>query len=73
MAKAQLENGYTKIANELLEKACSTQLNTNEFRVFFAIVRLSENDCRQKLLAALGEKRAAKRLIRYSLYRKCAG
>ncbi len=41
MAKAQLENGYTKIANELLEKACSTQLNTNEFRVFFAIVRLS--------------------------------
>jgi phage replication O-like protein O len=41
MTKAQLENGYTKIANELLEKIYITQLTTYEFRVLLAIARFS--------------------------------
>jgi phage replication O-like protein O len=41
MAKAQLENGFTKIANELLEKIASSKLSQNEFKVLFAIIRLS--------------------------------
>ena len=41
MAKAQLENGYTRIANELLDKICALKLSQNEFKVFFAILRLS--------------------------------
>ena len=41
MAKAQLENGYTMIASELLEKICGFKLSQNELKVLFAIIRLS--------------------------------
>lgn len=41
MASPQLENGYTRIANELLEAIARTPLSGSEFRVLFAILRLT--------------------------------
>jgi len=41
MAKAQLENGFTQIATELLEKICIFKMTQNELKVLLAIVRLS--------------------------------
>ena len=39
MASPQTENGYTKIANELLEALSRTKLNSQESRILFAIFR----------------------------------
>jgi phage replication O-like protein O len=39
MASPQLENGYTRIANELLEAIARAPLSAREFRVLFALVR----------------------------------
>lgn len=39
MASPQLENGYTKIANELLEALCAINLSGHEWNVVHAIIR----------------------------------
>jgi phage replication O-like protein O len=36
---AQLENGYTRIANELMEVISRTKLNGSQFRIILAVVR----------------------------------
>ena len=39
MASPQVENGYTKIANELLEKLCLPGINGSEYRIILFVVR----------------------------------
>ncbi|WP_183041495.1 replication protein [Caldibacillus debilis] len=39
MADVQLENGYTKIANEILERLALTKLSPTQFRIILAILR----------------------------------
>lgn len=39
MSNPQIENGYTKIANELLEAICKTKLSGQEIRVCLYIIR----------------------------------
>ena len=39
MASPQTENGYTKIANELLDAVCALQLSGHEWSVVHAIIR----------------------------------
>ena len=39
MANPQIENGYTKIANELLEALCKTRLSDYEHRIVMMIIR----------------------------------
>jgi phage replication O-like protein O len=39
MASPQLENGYTKISNELLDAICKLNLSGNEFKILFFIIR----------------------------------
>ncbi len=39
MANPQLENGYTKIANELLEALCQLNISGREMRILFYILR----------------------------------
>lgn len=41
MDKADTDNGYTKIANQLLVKICCSNLTQNEIKVLLAIARLS--------------------------------
>ena len=41
MDKADTDNGYTKIANQLLVKICCSNLTQNEMKVLLAIARLS--------------------------------
>ena len=41
MASPQCEDGYTKIANELLEALCRTRLSGCELRVMLAVLRLT--------------------------------
>lgn len=41
MDKADTDNGYTKIANQLLVKICCSNLTQNEMKVLLAITRLS--------------------------------
>jgi phage replication O-like protein O len=41
VASPQLEDGYTMIANELLEAITRTPLGQHESRVFFAVIRLT--------------------------------
>jgi len=41
VVKAQLENGYTRIANELLEGFCCAKIRQNEFKILLALMRLS--------------------------------
>ena len=41
MANPQLENGYTRIANEIIEVLSKTSLSSREYRVIFAILRLT--------------------------------
>jgi phage replication O-like protein O len=41
MAKAQIENGFAKIANELLDTMAGAALSGNEFRVLMAVIRFS--------------------------------
>lgn len=41
MASPQVENGFTRIANELLERLLASCLSPNEWRVLLCIVRLS--------------------------------
>ena len=39
MANPKLENGYTRIAHELLEQIVSADFSGAEFKILFAIVR----------------------------------
>ena len=39
MASPQLENGYTRISNELLDAICKLNLSGNEFKILFFIIR----------------------------------
>ncbi|KDE46310.1 hypothetical protein DI43_15355 [Geobacillus sp. CAMR12739] len=39
MADVQLEHGYTKIANEILERMALTKLSPTQFRLIFVIWR----------------------------------
>ena len=39
MARPQIENGYTKVANEILEALARVKLCTYEFRVLLFIIR----------------------------------
>ena len=39
MADPQLEKGYTRIANELLEAVCRTNLSGSELRILLYIIR----------------------------------
>lgn len=39
MASPQIENGYTKIANELLDAICCIDLSSHEWKVVHAIIR----------------------------------
>ena len=39
MASPQKENGYTAIANELLEQILKAPLNSSDFRIFLTIIR----------------------------------
>lgn len=39
MASPQIENGYTKVANELLDALCSINLSSHEWHVVHAIIR----------------------------------
>ena len=39
MANPQIENGYTRIANELLEALCLAKLSANEYKVVLCIIR----------------------------------
>ena len=39
MANPQIENGYTKISNELLEKICQLDISGNEMRILLYIIR----------------------------------
>lgn len=41
MAKPQLEEGYTRIANEILEKVMQTSFNGTQFRILMAIWRFT--------------------------------
>ena len=36
---ADLENGYTRIANSIIETLCATRFSGRESQVFFAVVR----------------------------------
>lgn len=39
MASPQLEKGYTRVANELLDAMCKLHLSGNQWKVFHAIIR----------------------------------
>lgn len=41
MANPQLENGHTRIANEIIEALCKVKLPSEAMRIFLAIVRLT--------------------------------
>jgi len=41
VANPQLEDGYFRIANEVLEHICKLDLTNREFRVFLAVLRLT--------------------------------
>lgn len=41
MKSPQLENGYTRIANELVEQFCKLDISNQEYRVLMAIIRLT--------------------------------
>jgi len=41
MGKPQLEDGYTMVANQLLEAITRTPLGQHEYRVFFCVLRLT--------------------------------
>jgi phage replication O-like protein O len=58
MANPQIENGYTKIANELLEAISRINLSSYEFRVMMAIIRKTYGFSKKKdwiSLSQLGE------------------
>lgn len=39
MASPQIENGYTRIANEILDKLCLVRINGSEYRVCLFLIR----------------------------------
>lgn len=39
MTSPQLENGYTRITNDLLDEICKLDLSGNDFKIFFFILR----------------------------------
>lgn len=57
MASPQVENGYTRIANELLEALMTADLNGTQFRIMLAVIR--ESYGRQSTTATLSYSRLA--------------
>ena len=52
MANPQLENGYTKIANELLEALCQLNISGREMRILFYILRRTYGfNCKSALIS----------------------
>lgn len=41
MASPQIENGHTRIANELLEKLCQTSMSANQWRIILYVLRFT--------------------------------
>lgn len=41
MASPQLENGFTRIANEILEKLCGEAFSSSEFRIVLTVIRFT--------------------------------
>lgn len=50
MASPQLENGHTRICNELLEKLAAQRLSPNEWRALLGVIRLTYGYHRKRAL-----------------------
>ncbi|RUM87194.1 MAG: hypothetical protein DSZ24_06740 [Thermodesulfatator sp.] len=55
MASPQVENGYTRVANELLEALCRAQLGGREMRVVLAVIRLTYGFQNKESAISLGK------------------
>ena len=55
MASPQLENGYTRIANELLEAICRLKISGNEMRILLFIIRQTYGYSRKSAKISLSE------------------
>ncbi len=55
MASPQLENGYTRIANELLEALCRLKISGNEMRILLFIIRKTYGYSRKSAQISLSE------------------
>ena len=55
MADPQLENGYTRIANELLDAICRLKISGNEFRILLFIIRRTYGFHRKSAEISLSE------------------
>ncbi len=55
MANPQIENGYTRIANELLEAMCSVRISGNELRIFLYIIRMTYGYSRKSAEISLSD------------------
>jgi len=53
-ASPQLENGHTRIANELLEAIIKCSFNGTEFRLIFAVIRKTYGWKRKKTVITYG-------------------
>lgn len=74
MSSPQLENGYTRIANELLEETAKLKLNGTQFRIIHILWRYTYGFQRKEhdfsvnfLCKALGMKRSQEKQIRREL------
>ena len=55
MANPQVENGYTRIANELLDAICRLKISGNEFRILLFIIRRTYGFQRKSAEISLSE------------------
>ena len=55
MANPQVENGYTRIANELLDAICRLKISGNEFRILLFIIRKTYGYNRRSAEISLSE------------------
>ena len=55
MASPQVENGFTRVANELLEALCQARLGGREMRVVLAVIRLTYGFSRKENAISLGK------------------
>ena len=55
MASPQLENGYTRIANELLEAICRLKISGNEMRILLFVIRQTYGYSRKSAKISLSE------------------
>jgi len=72
MAKAQTENGFTKVANELLEAMCRVNLSSYEVRVFLSVMRLTYGWRRKSNQISLNELSAMSGIPRQHVSRAVA-